>query len=342
MLTMCHTEECRLGIIPLFFQNVLEKILFVLYNQNMNWLVIASDTDSDKLEKAEDFLISKNGESPKTILISSDMNLDELKENFRTVQKTTHCIVIGCSSIFGSSDCVFLLGFLMGAQANILIYDKRDDHLFEKLRDGRPLGFNSFTDFDSLLKFIEEKFDDFKQLELERNSLVNLFTMGIPFTADSFAHYLEKDLQEVCQMFINAGMSVNAKTSEGVPMLNVATRAEHMDQVKWLIGLGADVNSISGDRGYTAVMDAVWRKNYAMTKYYISKGAGLNVVSSDGQPILVLAVGNGDEKIVNLLLENGADPDLPDSMGMSARKYAGLFKKAAIVEMMKKYPPKEK
>ncbi|MBR6297501.1 MAG: ankyrin repeat domain-containing protein [Treponema sp.] len=308
----------------------------------MNWLVIASGSDNDKLNKAKDFLLSKNGEDPNVILISENLDLEELQKNFRTVQKTTHCIVIGASSVFSSSDCVFLMGFLMGSQANLLIYDKKDDHLFEKLRDGRTLGFNSFTDFDTLLKFIDEKFNDFEQIELERNSLINLFTMGIPFTADSFAHYLEKELQDVCQMFINAGMPVNAKTSEGVPMLNIATRAEHMDQVEWLIGLGADVNSISGDRGYTAVMDAVWRKNYALTEYYISKGAGLNVVSSDGQPILVLAVGNGDEKIVKLLLDNGADPDLPDSMGMSARKYAGLFKKAAIVEIMEKYPPKEK
>ena len=288
-------------------------------------------------------MISKTDEQPNEILISGSLSLEELQKNFRTVQKATHCIVIGGSSIFDSTDYVFLMGVLTGMQANLMIYDKKDDHLFEKLRDGRgSLGFNSFTDFDALINFIDEKFEDFKKIELEKNSLVNLFTMGIPFTADSFAHYLEKELPDVCNMFINAGMPVNAKTSEGVPMLNVATRAEHMDQVKWLMELGADVNSISGDRGYTAVMDAVWRKNYAMTEYYISKGAGLNVVSSDGQPILVLAVGNGDEKIVKLLLEHGADPDLPDSMGMSARKYAGLFKKASIIKMMEEYPPKEK
>ena len=88
-------------------------------------------------------------------------------------------------------------------------------------------------------------------------------------------------------------------------------------------------------------MDAVWRKNFQITDFFISKGADLNLISSDGQPILVLAVGNGDAKIVDLLLKNGANPDLKDSMGMSARTYASLFKRGDLVELINKYPPKE-
>ena len=134
---------------------------------------------------------------------------------------------------------------------------------------------------------------------------------------------------------------MNAKTSEGVPMLCVAARNDHMDQIEWLLSLGADINAISGDRGYSPVMDAVWRKNFKITEYLIKKGADLGIVSTDGQPILVLAVGNGNEKIVKLLLESGADPDVKDSMGMSARQYANLFKKPGLVDLMEKFPPKE-
>ena len=87
-------------------------------------------------------------------------------------------------------------------------------------------------------------------------------------------------------------------------------------------------------------MDAVWRKNYEITEYLIEAGADLSVVSSDGQPILVLAVGNGDARLVDLLLKNGANADLKDSMGMSAREYANLFKKNGIDKLMLKYPQK--
>ncbi|HBB43638.1 MAG TPA: hypothetical protein DCZ74_08995, partial [Treponema sp.] len=149
-----------------------------------------------------------------------------------------------------------------------------------------------------------------------------------------------KEKEEICELLLNAGMSVNAKTSDGVPLLSVAVRNDMSDKVKWLLSLGADINAISGDRGYSAVMDAVWRKNYDLTKYLIEKGASLEFISSDGQPILVLAVGNGNVDIVNLLLQNGADPDVQDSMGMSARQYANLFKKPGMVEAMEKFPRK--
>ena len=38
-----------------------------------------------------------------------------------------------------------------------------------------------------------------------------------------------------------------------------------------------------------------------------------------------------------MLVENGADPDVPDSMGMSAYGYAQLFKKDEIAAILEKY-----
>ena len=77
-----------------------------------------------------------------------------------------------------------------------------------------------------------------------------------------------------------------------------------------------------------------------MTKVLIDNKADLHVMSLDGQSILVLAVGNGDKKIVDLLVSSGADPDVKDSMGMSARGYAKLFKKEDLVEIMARVPEK--
>ena len=42
-------------------------------------------------------------------------------------------------------------------------------------------------------------------------------------------------------------------------------------------------------------------------------------------------------KIVKLLAENGADPDVKDMMGMSAYTYAVLFKKQRLVEILQPY-----
>ena len=104
-----------------------------------------------------------------------------------------------------------------------------------------------------------------------------------------------------------------------------------------ILELGADLNASSDDRGYTAVMDAVWRGNEKITKYLIEKGADLNTINKEGQTNLILAVGASRESLVKLLAENGADPDIKDTMGMSAYNYATLFRKDKLVEILKPY-----
>lgn len=120
-------------------------------------------------------------------------------------------------------------------------------------------------------------------------------------------------------------------------MLNIACRSDNLDAVKWIVELGADINAVSEDRGYTALMDAVWRGNKEITEYLISQKAELNTISKEGQTNLVLAVGADKTEIVQLLAENGADPDIADAMGMSAYGYAQLFKKDNILAILEKY-----
>ncbi len=120
-------------------------------------------------------------------------------------------------------------------------------------------------------------------------------------------------------------------------MLNIAARADNLDAVKWLVSCGARLDSISKDRGYTAIMDSVWRGNAEMTRFFIEQGAELDTISKDGQTMLVLAVGADKTEIVKMLAENGANPDIKDGMGMSAYDYAKLFKKTEILSILEKY-----
>ena len=132
-------------------------------------------------------------------------------------------------------------------------------------------------------------------------------------------------------------MDVNTRDADGTPVLNVAIRAEQTECISWLLDSGADINTVSEDRGYTPLMDAVWRGNEAVAQLLIERGAKMNTVNKEGQTMLVLAVGAGREKICRLLVENGEDPDVKDSMGMSAYEYAKLFRKNGIVELLGKY-----
>ena len=49
-------------------------------------------------------------------------------------------------------------------------------------------------------------------------------------------------------------------------MLNIAARNDKVELIHWLIDKGADINAVSEDRGYTAIMDAVWRGDKEITE----------------------------------------------------------------------------
>ncbi|MDR0286271.1 MAG: ankyrin repeat domain-containing protein [Clostridiales bacterium] len=106
-----------------------------------------------------------------------------------------------------------------------------------------------------------------------------------------------------------------------------------------LIQSGAQLNLQADDRGISALIESVMSKQYGMVSDLINAGADLNLKSKDGQTALVVAAGASDEKMVELLLKAGADPDIPYSLGASARKYAALFRNRVILELFDTWAP---
>lgn len=306
----------------------------------MKWMIVAPDMLDKNLSLVENFLDSKNAEYVE-VFLAQDSRIESLTKDVHKAMSASHCIVIDSCKMAASPDYASFLGLLLGEKTMTFIhtggeYEKR----YEKIQMDGQTFFRCFDDINSLIKYVTNNYELLEVEERQLSSLQRLLTLGIPFTSDMFAHYIAKDKTDICELFLNAGMIPSALNGEGVPMLCIAARNDCFDKVKWLLENGAEINAVSHDRGYTPVMDAVWRKNFEITEYLIEAGADLSVVSSDGQPILVLAVGNGDYRIVDLLLTNGANPDIQDSMGMSARGYANLFKKNGIDKLMEKYPPK--
>lgn len=307
----------------------------------MKWLIVSSDMTNQNLLSVEDFL-DEHSASYKEIFITTESSKLDFVKIVKDITESTHCIILDSYSLKNLSNYAILLGILIGKKVKTFICTgQKYEREYEKVSlDGQTF-FRCFEELKALLQYLRNNYDLYAIADKQYESFSTLFKRGIPFNGDCFAQHIAKDDTEVCDLFLSAGMISNATTADGVPMLCIATRNECFEKVKWLLDNGADINAVSQDRGYTAVMDAVWRKNYAITEYLIQKGADLNVISSDGQSILVLAVGNGNPKIVRILLENGADPDIKDSMGMSAREYANLFKRKELIELMDQFPPKE-
>ncbi len=87
------------------------------------------------------------------------------------------------------------------------------------------------------------------------------------------------------------------------------------------------------------MIDACTGKAVEIVKDLIAVGADVNLKSKDGQSALVIAVGLNDKETVEELLKAGANPDDPDALGASARKYASLFNKPGMMALFDKYAP---
>ena len=298
----------------------------------MKWLLISDSTDNfDELglvlkEKDKDFEFLNPGQSIE--------NLQKLKKDFKEIAA---CFIY----ISEGKDFVGAQAYVAGTVAGILCEDKveiitNSDFVYSNslYKDEYV---KKFATVKEVVKYTKDNFTEFAQKAKKRIAINKLLDRGIPFTPDCCATYIAKDKEEIFEDFIAAGIDVNSRDDLGTPLLNIAIRNDNEAFAERLINLGADINASSTDRGYTAVMDAVWRGNEKLTEYLIKKGADLNTISKEGQSNLVLAVGADRLNICKLLVENGSDPDVKDSMGMSAYQYATLFKKEKIAEILKPY-----
>lgn len=314
------------------------------YNDSMNWLILSAGISAT--EKFSEY-IEKNNSGKKADLVLFTKNKDgyadkfsskELKKIISSVNAADHFILLDADELSENPDFMFLFGLVTSKGQFVLCQGKDAANL--KVYDGSGCVFTEEKKPDAL-KVLKGNFKQLAENDVKRTARNELFERGLPFNADCMVHFMEKDKPEIVELVYRAGLDLNSYTEDGVPVLCAATRCDNLEYVKWLLKHNADVNIISKDRGYSPVMDAVWKKNLDMVKLYIKNGADLNVMSSDGQPILVLAVGNGSSKIVETLLKAGADPDVKDGMGMSARAYANLFKNTELMKIMAKFPKAE-
>ena len=299
----------------------------------MKWLLITNDNDSNFQKKFSEILSSFD---KKNKLIFCDFDCENIKKTLKKCEDFASCFILSKpNSEFGEENALLfctLLGFFEAK--NITIFSNlvfiNENKLFYK-------NIIKFSDFGDLTDVLKKNYKKISENAVKRIAKNKLLERGIPFTSDCFATYIAKNKIEVVNEFLEAGMSINEKDDAGVPMLNIACRNDNFDFVKMFLELGANIDAVSDDRGYTAVMDAVWRGNEKITKFLIENGADLNTISKEGQSNLVLAVGAGRENIVKLLAENGSDCDVKDMMGMSAYNYAVLFKKTRIVDILKPF-----
>lgn len=312
---------------------LLAPIKISLYNHYMTFLTI-SDSES---------FITQLQETIKSIdkkakVYSSDFaneNLLKIKKYFNSASLCIIFSAAACDKLSKqkANDLSYISGIINTNKIQLLT---NLDFLIPDYAENKKL-LVKMGGKDEVFSYITKKYKSLVKQDNVNSAKKALFNKGIPFTPDCFAASIAKNKAEICKLFISAGIDINSRDDLGTPMLNVAVRNDNIELTKMLLEYGADINAVSNDRGYTAVMDAVWKGNKDITKLLIEQGAELNTISKEGQSNLVLAVGANNIAICKILAENGADPDIKDQMGMSAYNYASLFKKVQIQEILKPY-----
>src|SRR5690606_4890757 len=141
---------------------------------------------------------------------------------------------------------------------------------------------------------------------------------------------------EVLRLLLDAGADVDSPNPEGQTALMAVARTGNVDAARLLIERGATVDARERWGGQTALMWASARRHPAMMKLLIAHGADVDArsihrdyqrhVTAEGRPKsldsggftpLLYAARENCIPCVDVLLESGADINLPDPEGVS-------------------------
>jgi|GEM_PF-2008094 len=176
---------------------------------------------------------------------------------------------------------------------------------------------------------VEQTWSEEARAHIARKAITEL---NLEVSARSFIESVRSGDRFLMGLFLESGFSPSLRDASGVPVLSHAVREGHDELVPPLLDAGADINGVAADRGTTPLMDAASGGHDALTRLFLDRGADLEHASRDGQTAVTLAVGNGRDLSAEALIRAGANVDTTDMLGMSARKYATLYKQKEILE----------
>lgn len=136
-----------------------------------------------------------------------------------------------------------------------------------------------------------------------------------------FKIIIKDQLDELIEILKNENIDLFQKNEFGNTPLHVACHsidAINVDIVELLLKYPLDINA-RGIDDCTPLYYAVGKSDPNVVTILIDKGADLNIPDKDGNTPLMNATDmfDGDDTIIRLLLENGADPYLKNNYGVS-------------------------
>lgn len=145
----------------------------------------------------------------------------------------------------------------------------------------------------------------------------------------------DKDGAKATEILDKPGNTVvNTRDNDtGDTALHIATRRSDASWVGFLLQKGASANSRDRD-GNTPVMVAAQTRWAEGVQIYVAIKSQLDLQNRIGETALQKAVQNRDTGIAKMLIDGGANPDITDSSGRSARSMAESDPRAAPIAKM--------
>ncbi|XP_014769356.1 fibronectin type 3 and ankyrin repeat domains protein 1 isoform X1 [Octopus bimaculoides] len=129
----------------------------------------------------------------------------------------------------------------------------------------------------------------------------------------------------------------------GSAPLHYAVDSCDSDLIEWMIRNGADVNIQDKNAHWTPLMRcASLNGNKLIALTLIRNGADIDLRDIDGKTCLMIAVINGYQKLVDVLLDNNANIVIYNKNGHTAYELAMSLEKDSIIESLMKFMKKQK
>lgn len=261
-----------------------------------------------------------------------EWNQKVIQELNSGLEYSDHYLIIPEKEDLKSQWFAYIMGYgrFQNKQIIMNITDDPDFMKFKDLMDMYPLSTNQEELKESLEQLIPV-WDRDSRTRIARRTLEEQLN---EHAYEGFARAVEKGDRFMVGVYLEAGFDLNKESLDSVTLLGLAARNGYTGILKILIGAGADVNQRSSDRNNTPLMDAASEGHIEILSYLIDNGAELEIISKSGQTALVLSVGNKQIEAAKLLLKAGANPEIRDSLGFSARKYAKLYGMSELLLLM--------
>lgn len=103
---------------------------------------------------------------------------------------------------------------------------------------------------------------------------------------------------EIIKLLLSRGANVNARNIIGrTPLIEAYP---YKEAIEALLDYGADIDA-QDRKGWTALMHAIWDRNYESVRLMLSRGANVDIKNNDDKTAMDIAYEIGDNKMVKLL-----------------------------------------